>query len=908
MKMTLVQKISSVFAFRTLPTTVLASLIYLAIFISLLVTDGLPAVPKNRKGLDLDQAYLDLHKIAQRPHPYNSHANDAVRSYILKRVHDIAAGHRHIHVVDDMVSNGSWSSKACGVYFEGTNILVKIDGTEKEYTEHGGVLFSAHYDSVSTAPGATDDGMGVATLLQLIEFFVKNRPKRTAVFNINNGEEDSLNGAHAFLAHPWSNITDTFLNLEGAASGGRPILFRATSSAPLLSFLNTHVPHPHASVLSQDAFARGVIRSGTDYEVYSAGADIAGLDLAFYKGRSKYHTKFDAIPYTVGQTRALWAMMEAARGSGVALVNDDGPMHSKTSSSAVYFDLFGAALILFPLTSLFTFNTVLLVVGPVVLILFLVCEAAIRHNRRNGENGSAPGSHDNFWGYFWNSVISLRWLSGFWRWSKFWFAILVTAGLQVLLALSFLKLNTFIIHSSPYLVFLSFFTLAYLSLVLILQLPIPFQKASVPELQKQTILLQTYFLTWVLLLLATIAISKAGVGGVYFVTGWNVLVFLACCIGCVEGMVGAEGTTPFLVLVREFTPPTEEEQVAGEEPTENTPLIPRTRHDVHVLGQEETGAIGWWILQMFIVVPAPVILVSHIALITLSSMSQTLSDGSSAVIVYAAVASLACLTILPIAPFSFKLHRFVAYIFGVIFILVTLYFWFAFPFSQEEPLKAYFLQNVSLSPAQTGAGQVLQAVTTLTGASDYIMKLISYLPSASGQDISCNSSQARLSLLSCSWKTDLIPLPGGNHTSDIWLQTNVTRLGTSSARISVQGQNTRSCRIYSDTNPIIRYNIHEGSVGMQPRYEIPEGGIKELRLWSRTWDRNFTVDVEWIDNSPDMGGRVACEWNEYESGSIGVGTGGQIPALEEMLMFLPKWAVVTKMTDGLVEVSSEFLL
>ncbi|KAK0456080.1 putative zinc metalloprotease [Armillaria borealis] len=901
--MTLVQKISSAFAFRTLPTTVLASLIYLAIFISVLVTDDLPAVPKNRKGLDLDQAYSDLHKIAEQPHPYNSHANDAVRSYILGRVHDIAAEHRHVHVVDDLVSNGSWASGAYGVYFEGTNILVKIDGTEKEYTEHGGVLFSAHYDSVSTAPGATDDGMGVATLLQLIQFFAQNRPKRTAVFNINNGEEDWLNGAHAFLVHPWSNITDTFLNLEGAASGGRPILFRATSSAPLLSFLNTHVPHPHANVLSQDAFARGVIRSGTDYEVYFAGADIDGLDLAFYKGRSKYHTKFDAIPYTVGQKRALWSMMEAARGSGVALVNNDGPMHSKDSSSAVYFDLFGTALIVFPLSSLFTFNTVLLAIGPIVLILLLACEAAIRHNRRNGENGNAPGSHNNLWGHLWDSVVSLRWLSGFWRRSKFWFAVLVTAGLQVLLAFSFLKLNIFIVHSSPYLVFLSFFTLAYLSIVPILQLPIPFQKASVSEQQKQTILLQTYFLTWVLLLLATIAISKASIGGLYFITGWNVLVFLACCIGCVEGMLGAEGTTPFLVFLRQPTPLTEEEQDIEEAPTENTPLIPRTRHDVHAVGQEETGAIGWWILQMLIVVSVPVILVSHIAVIMLSAMSQTLSDGSSAATVYAAVASLACLTVLPIAPFSFKLHRFMAYILGAIFILVTLYSWFAFPFSQEEPLKVYFLQNLSLSPTLE-----TRAVTTLTGASDYIMELISRLPSASGQDISCNYSQARLSLQSCSWKTDLIPSPGGNLTSGTWLQTNVTRLGATSARISVQGQNTRSCRIYFDTNPIIRYELHGGSVGMQPRYEVPEDGIKELRIWSRTWDRNFTVDVEWVDSAPDMGGRVACEWNEYESGSVGVGTDGKIPALEEVLTFLPKWAVVTKMTDGLVEASSEFWL
>lgn len=99
-----------------------------------------------------------------------------------------------MHFYSDLKSNGSWASSANGVYFEGTNLLVKIDGTED--TE-GAVLFSAHYDSVSTAPGATDDGMGVTTLLQLAEYFASNRQKRTAIFNINNGEEDWLNGAHA---------------------------------------------------------------------------------------------------------------------------------------------------------------------------------------------------------------------------------------------------------------------------------------------------------------------------------------------------------------------------------------------------------------------------------------------------------------------------------------------------------------------------------------------------------------------------------------------------------------------------------------------------------------------------------------------------------------------------------------
>jgi Zn-dependent M28 family amino/carboxypeptidase len=39
--------------------------------------------------------------------------------------------------------------------------------------------------------------MGVVTLLQLVEYYAAHKPKRTAVFNINDGEEDWLNGAHA---------------------------------------------------------------------------------------------------------------------------------------------------------------------------------------------------------------------------------------------------------------------------------------------------------------------------------------------------------------------------------------------------------------------------------------------------------------------------------------------------------------------------------------------------------------------------------------------------------------------------------------------------------------------------------------------------------------------------------------
>lgn len=61
--MRLLEAVSKVLAFRAVPTTILLVLIYGIIFSTVLITDELPNVPKNQRGLNLDQAYLDLHKV-----------------------------------------------------------------------------------------------------------------------------------------------------------------------------------------------------------------------------------------------------------------------------------------------------------------------------------------------------------------------------------------------------------------------------------------------------------------------------------------------------------------------------------------------------------------------------------------------------------------------------------------------------------------------------------------------------------------------------------------------------------------------------------------------------------------------------------------------------------------------------
>ncbi|KAJ3571738.1 hypothetical protein NP233_g3556 [Leucocoprinus birnbaumii] len=916
---------------------------YIVILFLVFWENVLPDAPKDQQGLSLESAYNDLHHITERPHPYNSHANDYVRQYILERVYSIADEYPHVHVVDDLRSNGSWASSSYGVYFEGTNVLVKVDGTNPDFWDKSGVLFSAHYDSVSTAPGTTDDGMGVVTLLQLIEYFSKHRTERTAIFNINNGEEDWLNGAHAFLQHPWSQIPDSFLNLEGAASGGRPILFRATSSAVLRAFKSRNVPRPHANVLSADAFKRGAIRSGTDYEVYTDGANMQGLDLAFYKGRSKYHTKFDAIPYTDGQERSLWAMMEAARGAGASLLSESATHDPDNYVPAVYFDLFSVRLVLFPLNSLYIFNIIFLILGPILLIALLFIQAVIK---------AAQKGH---------SEEHYRLI---WRWSKFWVAIIVTLAVQALLVLISVKANPYIVYSSPYIVLFCLTSVSFVTFTWIIAYDLPAAPhddvvESSAENQKEIIILQSYFLSWILLLLSTIAIGKSEIGGLYLVTFWSLGLWLASSVRSLDTIFSVRHLPTAFVPIehrsRSGSPSSYGPRIHHEEPTEQTPLVQgqdnghggytendsgsREHDESHK--REDEKLIDWWSLQFIFTVPAPVILAAHIGNLLLDATCQTLADGNSKATVYASASLIGFLLVLPLAPFSFHIHRSIGSILLIFVVVFGIWSLVVFPFNPDAPLKIYFQQQVQLegavttSPLSTQLSAVNAArvpvirniTTSFYGVHEFLESdIIPTLPSAHGKNITCIPSTTKPGLIGCTWSGGVaFPDPGAastphNETTPVgpganFFNAQFLRTSTTTARITIHGTNTKNCRLYFDKQPIIKYVVQGSSNGMQYPYRIHEPGLKELRLWSREYNKDFTVDIEWRDNyglGEGIKGRVACEWAEFASASAGLPSEGEdpvnggfrsakIPMLEEVLAFLPTWVAVSKFTDGLVE-------
>ena len=78
------------------------------------------------------------------------------------------------------------------------NVVGVIPGSElpNEY-----VMLSAHYDSWEGGSGATDNGTGSVLMMEAMRILKKvyPNPKRTLMIGLWNGEEQGLNGSHAFV-------------------------------------------------------------------------------------------------------------------------------------------------------------------------------------------------------------------------------------------------------------------------------------------------------------------------------------------------------------------------------------------------------------------------------------------------------------------------------------------------------------------------------------------------------------------------------------------------------------------------------------------------------------------------------------------------------------------------------------
>jgi hypothetical protein len=290
----------------------------------------------------------------QRPHPADSAADDAVRSRIMAELRQMGIK----PLVRDRFACNSFESARVVACARVRNVIAILGPAKGK-----ALLLSAHYDSVPVGPGASDDGVGVATLLE-VGAILKDRPlERPVILLFNEGEELGLIGARAFLADPLSRTVDSVLNFEARGVTGPATMFETSRpNGAAISAFAAAVHRPVASSLSTDVYH--LLPNDTDVTVYSERGWLA-LNFAMAGNETRYHSPGDDLPAL--DERSLQHMGDQALAVSTELASGA----PRVSGTRIFMDVIGRFLVQMPLT-----------VGLVLFALLILAFAELVRRRQ----------------------------------------------------------------------------------------------------------------------------------------------------------------------------------------------------------------------------------------------------------------------------------------------------------------------------------------------------------------------------------------------------------------------------------------------------------------------------------------------------------------------------------------------
>jgi hypothetical protein len=265
------------------------------------------------------------------PHPLGSSANARVRDVIVSRLW--ALGY----------ATETQTGWACGRYGScglPTNIVARLKGADSG----DAVLLAAHYDSVAAGPGASDDAVNVAALLEIARIMTVAPPTRhPIILLITDGEEAGLLGAELFVReHPLAARVKAAVNLEARGVSGPSLMFETGNAVGWSMQLYARaVGHP----ITNSAFyvAYKALHNDTDFSVFKQ-AGYQGFNFAFVDGVAQYHTPQDDFAGV-----SLRSLQQQGGNALAALrVLADAADLRPRGSDAVWFDVFARLLIRWP--------------------------------------------------------------------------------------------------------------------------------------------------------------------------------------------------------------------------------------------------------------------------------------------------------------------------------------------------------------------------------------------------------------------------------------------------------------------------------------------------------------------------------------------------------------------------------
>ena len=301
-----------------------------------------------------ERAFAHIREYARKPHPVGSAANGEVRDYLLQYI----AGLGESPQVQEAMVNPH-AGRASTI----RNILVRVKGTQNTRA----VALVAHYDSVPYGPGAADDGTGVATLLETLRALKAGSPLRNdVIFLFTDGEEggqskSGLRGAYGFARqHPWARDVGVLMNFDNRGTTGPAYMYE---TSPQNGWLIEQLAQAGCAPIANSAMGGISSRMPTasDFTMFT-DVGIAGLNVAFIGGLTRYHTSLDNPDHL--DRRSL--QHEGTYALQLARRFGDLPLNTVTRQDAVFFNAFGTRLVhysqgwVLPLT-LFTLGLMIVV-------------------------------------------------------------------------------------------------------------------------------------------------------------------------------------------------------------------------------------------------------------------------------------------------------------------------------------------------------------------------------------------------------------------------------------------------------------------------------------------------------------------------------------------------------------------
>ena len=234
----------------------------------------------------MDNALSHLKVISEKSHHVGTEAHKEVQAYIVK---ELEAMNLSPEIQVQTVVNKKW--------FAGTtteNILARVKGSGNGKA----LMLLSHYDSnPHSAPGASDAGSGVVTILEGIRAYLADnqQPKNDIIILISDAEELGLLGAKAFVDHhPWAKDVGLVLNFEARGSGGPSYMLMETNgkNSKLISALLEAGPnYLAANSLMYSVYKK--LPNDTDLTVFREDGNINGFNFAFIGDHFDYHTAQD---------------------------------------------------------------------------------------------------------------------------------------------------------------------------------------------------------------------------------------------------------------------------------------------------------------------------------------------------------------------------------------------------------------------------------------------------------------------------------------------------------------------------------------------------------------------------------------------------------------------------------------